>query len=349
MVKSNLRRATAREVKHWDELLPENPAGGEVFQTKAFAAIKRRQGWRPEFWVYETSFGQVYALALTRRVPGVGRVVHIPRGPGVANVKQWREICRLNRKFENAVLIKMDPPILRADAKTLPSDLVKVSNVQRSTVNTVVIDLDQSEDDLWRSFRQRARRSIRGGKKEKLRVIDAEPSPLAMDQMWKLYKGTARRANLVTRRQKYYRHFWQEFGSTGVGRFFFVLEPDSPEPIAGAFVHWSGRNALYKDGGSRRDSKTHFSHLLHWQIMRWLAERGISSYDLGGAPPSDRLGDPAHTLASLATFKLSFGAPVTDFVGTYDQILKPVEYQRWRQIERLWRGLARRTPFRDIY
>lgn len=348
-MKSSLRQATTREVKHWDELLSENPAGGEVFQTKAFAAVKRRQGWRPEFWVYDTAFGQVYTLALTRQVVGVGRVVHIPRGPGVVNVKQWREICRLNRKFERAVLIKMDPPIPRAEIKTLPSDLVKVNNIQRSSVNTVVIDLRQSEDDLWRSFRQRARRSIRGGRKENLRVIDVEPSPLAMDQMWKLYKVTARRAKLTTRRQKYYQHFWQEFGRSGVGRFFFVVEPNRPEPIAGAFVHWSGGNALYKDGGSRRDSRTHFSHLLHWQIMRWLAERGITHYDLGGTPPSDRLDDPTHALASLATFKLSFGASVTDFVGTYDQVLKPAQYKKWRQIERLWRGLARRTPIRDIY
>ncbi|MCL2451275.1 peptidoglycan bridge formation glycyltransferase FemA/FemB family protein [Candidatus Saccharibacteria bacterium] len=345
-----LRRATTREVKRWDELLPENEAGGEVFQTKSFAAIKERQGWQPEFWVYETSFGQVYALALTRRITGVGRIVYMPRGPSITNIKQWTEICRLNRRFEKtATLIKMDPPIARDNAKTLPNDLVKVGNVQRSTANTVVVNLEQTEDDLWRSFRQRARRSIRGGRKEKLRVVDVEPSRASVDQMWQLYKGTARRAKLTTRRSRYYHHFWQEFGGRGVGRFFFVLEPNHEEPVAGAFVHWSGKNALYKDGGSRRDSKTHFSHLLHWQIMRWLAGRGVSTYDLGGTPPSDRLDDPMHALASLVTFKLSFGAPVVDFVGTYDQVLKPAKYKRWRQIERLWRAVARRTPARDIY
>ena len=327
-----------------------NPAGGEVFQTKAFATIKQRQGWRPEFWVYETSFGQVYALALTRRVTGVGRVVYIPRGPSVANIKQWREICRLNRQYEKTTtLIKMDPPIKRSDVKTLPSDLIKVNNTQRSTVNTVVINIDQPEDDLWRSFRQRARRAIRGGKKEKLRVVDVKPSNESVNQMWKLYKNTARRAKLVTRRAKYYRHFWQEFAARGLGRFFFVLEPNNSEPIAGAFVNWSGENALYKDGGSRRESKTHYSHLLHYQIMRTLREQGIKNYDLGGTPPSDRLDDPTHPLATLATFKMSFGAPVIDFVGTHDQILKPTKYKRWRGIERLWRGAARHLPSRDIY
>jgi lipid II:glycine glycyltransferase (peptidoglycan interpeptide bridge formation enzyme) len=348
-VKNSLRAATEKEIDHWDELVSTNPSGGEVFQTKAFAAIKRHAGWRPEFWVYETSFGPVYALALTRQIIGVGRVVYLPRGPGVVNVKQWREICRLNRKFDNAVLIKMDPPINRFSLKKLPSDLVKVGNVQRSTVNTVMVDLSQSEDDLWRSFRQRARRSIRGGRKEKLRVVDVEPSPATSQQMWQLYRATAKRAKLATRRKKYYHHFWQEFSRQGHGRFFFVYQPDFNQPVAGAFVHWSGENALYKDGGSRRDTKRHFSHLLQWQIMRWLAERGVASYDLGGTPPNDRLDDSSHALSSLVTFKLSFGAPVVEFAGTYDQILKSVEYQRWRQLERWWRAFVRRTPIRDIY
>jgi len=345
-----LRQATAREIKRWDELLTENPAGGEVFQTKAFAAVKKRQGWQPEFWVYETSFGQVYTLALTRKITGIGRIVYLPRGPGVVNVKQWREICRLNRKFEKtAILIKMNPPIIHNDIKTLPNDLTKVSNIQRSTINTVVINLDQPEEDLWRSFRQRARRSIRGGKKERLRVIDVEPSPASIAQMWQLYKNTAKRAKLSIRRQDYYQRFWQEFAERSIGRFFFVLPPNGQEPMAGAFISWSGKNALYKDGGSRRDGKTHFSHLLHWQIMCTLRERGITNYDLGGTPPSDRLNDPTHALASLVTFKLSFGAPVVDFIGTYDQVLKPTKYGRWQQTERLWRGVVRHTPSRDIY
>ena len=349
-MKNTLRRANADEIKHWDELVATNPSAGEVFQSKAFANIKKRQGWQPEFWVYETSFGPVYALFLTRQVLSVGRIVYIPRGPGVINIKQWREICRLNRKFEkNAVLIKMDPPIARDRVKTLPEDLIKVGNIQRSSVNTVVIDLNQSEEELLRSFRQRARRSIRGGKKENLRVIDVEPSSSSVAQMWKLYSSTAKRAKLQTRHPKYYHRFWQEFAGSGVGRFFFVLEQNKQEPVAGAFVHWLGQNALYKDGGSRRDTQAHFSHLLHWQIMRWLTEQGVTKYDLGGTPPSDRLDDPTHTLATLATFKLSFGAPVTDFVGTHDQILKPTEYKKWLKAERLWRAAMRRTPIRDIY
>jgi lipid II:glycine glycyltransferase (peptidoglycan interpeptide bridge formation enzyme) len=349
-VKSTIRQARDEEIAGWDELIATNPAGGEVFQTKAFADLKRRQGWRPEFWVYETSFGAVYTLVLARRIPRIGRILYAPRGPSVTNLKQWREICRLNRQHaRDAVMIKMEPPIARREIKTLPNDLTHVANVQGAVTNTVIINLNQSKDDLWSSFRQRARRAIRGGKKEQLIVRMADWSPANFNFMCDLYKETARRANSPIRHRSYYRTFWREFMAAGAAKFFFCKRPGDERPIAGAFIQWSGQNALYKDGGSRRDVKAHFSHLLHWQIMLWLAERGVRNYDLGGAPPSDQLDDSTHAWAGLATFKLSFGAAVTDFVGAYDQILKPAEYQRWSKLERLWRGVARRTPYRDIY
>ena len=87
-MKKTLRKATTEEFNNWDELISNNPYGVELYQTKSFASIKQRQGWHPEFWVYETSFGKVYALALVRKIIGLGRVIYIPRGPSVIDVKQ---------------------------------------------------------------------------------------------------------------------------------------------------------------------------------------------------------------------------------------------------------------------
>jgi lipid II:glycine glycyltransferase (peptidoglycan interpeptide bridge formation enzyme) len=349
-MQNSLRRATADEIKHWDELLATNPAGGEVFQTAAFAEIKRSQGLHPEFWVYETTFGKVYALFLVRTAVSVGRIIYVPRGPSIVNAKQWREICQLNRKFEKrAVIIKMEPPIARQKLKILPSDVVKTPDVQVSLVSTTILDLSQDEDALWQSFRQRARRAIRGGKKENLRVEDAGFSPENVDKMWELTLEMRNRINRKGRNKKYMSKFWGSYITRGEGRFFFVYQPDNDQPVAGAFICWSGKNALYKDGGSRRGSSKHFSHFLQWGIMKWLRAHGIENYDLDGTPPSDQLDNPNHRIASLAPFKLSFGAPVVDFVGTYDQILKPKFYARWQKIEKTWRRAVFHFFGKDIY
>lgn len=346
----NLRQATNDEVANWHDLLTTNPAGGETLQTRALAAIKSRRGWQPEFMVYETSFGNVYTLFLVKKIPQIGRIIYVSRGPGVATIEQWREICRINRRFlRDATLIKTEPPILKPSVKILPDDLRKVNDIQKHLTNTIILNIDREEAEILASFRQRARRSIRGGKREMLRVVDMGFSQEAVDDMWRLYSATARRAKLKTRSKKYYRDYWRRFCEHNLGRFFFVYAPDDQRPIAGAFVCYIGDYALYKDGGSRRDTNKHFSHLLHWRIMQWLRERGIKKYDLDGTPPSDRLNDPTHRLYSLATFKMSFGGTVTDFVGAHDQILNQENYVRWHKIERLARAVLTRTSRRGLY
>lgn len=349
-MKKTLRVATATEIKDWDKLLQTNPYDSEVYQTKAFAAIKSDKGWRSEYWIYETKSGPVYALALIRKLPGLGRIVYIPRGPSVTDPKQWSEICSINRQqLTDVIAVKMEPPILAEKLKVVRKDLKKVGDIQGSVVNTVVINLDRNEDELWNSFRQRTRRAIRGGRREQLKISEGAFSPKNVDLMWELYRGTATRAKLKIRPKSYYENFWREYIERDQGRFFFAWEPGGKRPIAGLFVCYVGNRALYKDGGSNRNTKAHFSHLLQWETMVYLKQRGIRYYDLGGTPPNSRLSDPSHRLHTLATFKLSFGAPVIEHIGAYDQILHPSAYKRWRLVERLWRTAVSQTKSRDLY
>ncbi|QQS17633.1 peptidoglycan bridge formation glycyltransferase FemA/FemB family protein [Candidatus Saccharibacteria bacterium] len=345
-----LRLANATEIKQWDNLLGQNPYGAEPYQTRSFAAIKQKQGWKPEYWVYSTKSGAVYALALIRKLSGLGRVVYIPRGPSVVEPKQWSEVCSINRQqLTDVIALKMEPPILAGKLKVIRDDVKKVRDIQGSVVNTVVINLDQNEDALWDSFRQRARRSIRGGRREQLKISEGAFSPKNVDLLWGLYRETAARAGLKIRSRAYYENFWREYTDRGHGRFFFAWTPDGKQPIAGLFVCYVGDKALYKDGGSKRDAKAHFSHLLQWETMRYLQQKGVRYYDLGGTPPTGQINDSSHRLASLATFKLSFGAPITEHIGAYDQILKPRLYKAWLFVERLHRAVASHTKYRDLY
>jgi lipid II:glycine glycyltransferase (peptidoglycan interpeptide bridge formation enzyme) len=233
-------------------------------------------------------------------------------------------------------------------------DLEPTTNVQAIT-HTVVVDVSQDEDALWHSFRQRARRAIRGGRREQLRVIDRPITPETIRIMFQLYKETADRNNLSIRAKTYFEQFWTSFadsdGTFAGGQFFFVFGPRDDQPVAGAFVCWSGKRALYKDGGSLRVNESkHFSHLLQWEIMQFLRDLGITSYDLDGTPPSHHATDSSEPLATLAPFKLSFGALITDYIGTFDQVLKPREYRRWQRfVERIWRKTLQFTSQREIF
>jgi len=288
-MKTLVRVAREDEIRQWDKLLAKNPDGGDIFQSLAMAEVKKSVGWTPEFWVYETSFGEVYATVLVRKFPLVGKLAYIIRGPGVVTSGQLAEIVQANqsigsdkspgsrnksgmtsqvrpcREKSSFFAIKMEP--LLAQGMKVPPELVKVPNVQ-SIASTILVDLSPDESVILAGFRQRARREIREGEKDGLTVIDTDATDENCHTMFELYKTTVNRAGIKIRPKSYFVNFWKTFDANGQGRFFFVKDKNG-QVIAGAFICWLGRKAIYKDGGSLRTAK-HFSHLLQWEIMKWL-------------------------------------------------------------------------------
>lgn len=332
MTSSNITLATTDEIKNWDKLLTTNPDGGEILQTTAMAEIKKIQGWTPEYWVYETSFGKVYATVLTRRLRGYGKFAYIIRGPGVVSWEQFDEIIELNKSRKEFFTIKLEPPVLTY-SDTTPSieqhtDIKKVHTIQPNA-NTIIVDLSQSEEDILAGFRQNARREIRQAIKDGVTIKQVRPTSTNMRIMYSLYEQTGKRAGFFTRPYKYYYRYWKIFSQSNKGELYFAYQKGNDQPIAGAFICTFAKKALYKDGGSRRTSSKHFSHLLQWEIMKSLKSEGIVSYDLHGIPPPDQIDNPNHKLHGLYTFKNSFSRDSQNYVGTFDQILNQRTYDRW--------------------
>jgi len=341
-----MRPADAQQIAEWDTLLQTNPDGGDVLQSKSMARIKETQGWKAEFWIYETSFGEIYATALTRKFFLFGTMAYVTRGPGVANVDQLSEIIAENAHLKGFFAVKMEPPL---PLGAMPGSLTKVRNIQPNA-STVIVDLEPSEEEIFASFRQRARREIRAADKDGIRVEKVAVTDATMSQMFDLYALTGKRAPFFVRPKDYYTTFWNSWHAAGEGDLYFAYAPDRETPIAGAFVCHMGDKALYKDGGSERTEYRHFSHKLQWEIMKDLKAHGITKYDLHGVPPSERLNDPTHPMAGLAEFKLSFNKEVTEYVGTYDQVLRPRRYTLWEKWgERINQALTHRLHKTTLY
>jgi lipid II:glycine glycyltransferase (peptidoglycan interpeptide bridge formation enzyme) len=348
MTKTLVRLARADEIDSWDELLQRNPDGGEILQTATMAEIKKSQGWKPEYWVYETSFGPVYAAVLAKNLLGFGRLCYQMRGPGVSDARQFAEIVRLNQAWEkSAFAIKMEPPI--SDTIKTSQTLRKVRNIQPNA-DTIVVDLTASEEAILAGFRQRARREIRAAERDGVTVKKMLLDDQTIDQMFDLYRTTGERAGFFVRPKSYYVDFWRRFAAAGEGDLYFAYAPDEANPIAGAFICRLGHKALYKDGGSRRSGAKHFAHLLQWKIMKELKQQGVKAYDLHGVPPADQLDNPDHPQAGLATFKLSFAQTTTNYAGAFDQVLQPKAYQRWAKYgQRLHQAAAHHLGRTTLY
>jgi lipid II:glycine glycyltransferase (peptidoglycan interpeptide bridge formation enzyme) len=78
-----------------------------------------------------------------------------------------------------------------------------------------------------------------------------------------------------------------------------------------------------------------FTYALQWQAIRLARERGCTSYDFFGIPPSN---DPGHPMHGLWRFKTGFGGRIVNRYGCWDLPYSVVGYQgyHWVEVLRNW-------------
>lgn len=359
------RFASESEIADWDNFVAGNPQGADVLQSVEFGRAKERRGWRPRYIVDD--FGG--HLALEKSFPGLGKFWYFPKGPNVTTVSGLREFAESFESFARDAGVfgyKVEPNILRGEAIgeggsgasggvdkwSAIADIERLGFVPVGAVqvnqSTVIVDLSEGAEAAKAKFRPRHRTDINRAVREGARVEAVAATDENCRIMYDIYAQTAA-GQFDVRSFEYYRALWQDYDATGKGQLFFVYSGDAV--IAGAFVMLLGTVGSYKDGASVREKVVYgASHLLQYAIMEWLAERGYTSYDLVGAPPSDRVDDKSHPFHGLARFKTGFEKHITDYVGAFDKAVVPWKYRLWMSFgERALAKLHRRKYHDAMY
>jgi lipid II:glycine glycyltransferase (peptidoglycan interpeptide bridge formation enzyme) len=335
MVPMSIRYATNEETQHWDEHLTNNPDGGNVFQASEMAEAKRQNGWTPRYLMAD----DIAITVLEKRIPILGKFWYLPKGPGVTTEAELLPLIGELSDFARArgvFVAKIEPEILESeDTKNAIAEtgLVQTSAVQPN-VSTVIIDTAPELDKIIASFNQKGRNALRRAEREGVIVQAVEASDETMLIMYRLLTQTAAgRFDSSLRSFEYYKKFWQNYTKSGHGSFFFATYDG--HIIAGAFCMYIGTKGLYKDGASLREKVVYgASHLLQWEVIKWMKERGVTSYDLCGSPHSTEINDPDNPFHGIGRFKTSFNKHVTDYVGCYDIVIRPRAYKLWKQYGR---------------
>ena len=357
MVKFTARLATAEERDNWDALVTSNPNGGNILQSASFADVKSQHGWTPRFLVFESAEYTTYNLVIEKRLPLLGALWYLIKGPDVADpahvpaiLDACRELVRTGR--HNVFAVKVEPDIAAdddVDRLFLGAGLVKTFDLQPND-HTAILDTTPEPNQLLRNLHSRGRNAVRRAIREGVEVRRMEPTDENFRLMYRLMAHIEDRSAAKLRSYEYYSRFWRNFADAGQGRLYFVYEDG--EPSVGAFVINYGLKGTYKDGGSKpKRSQYGDSHLVQWQAITDLKEEfGIVEYDFCGTPPSDRLKDPTHQHHGLGLFKTSFTKTVTDFVGCYDLPLSAWKYRLWNAIgEKVARQIYWRRHHQPFY
>lgn len=331
MVVMTIRFATDEEIARWDDYIIRNPDGGNVFQSYEIATVKQQAGWNARFLFA----GDLAITIHERTTTGMGKLWYLPKGPGVASVEAIAELLGPLRDFagrHGVFAVKLEPELLK-DAEThrrlTQLGLIPVSAIQPNA-STVIIDTAPSLDDILAGLNQKGRHAIRRAERD---GVTAKAVPFTEENcriMYDLLRETAE-GQWRTRSYAYYKAFWESFAKKDAGQLFFAYFEGNV--VASAYAMYLGAKGTYKDGASIRKRTAYgASHLLQWEIIKWMKANDVTSYDLCGVPPSDKILDESHPHYGLGRFKTSFNKHVTDYIGAYDLVVKPVSYKLWARL-----------------
>jgi peptidoglycan pentaglycine glycine transferase (the first glycine) len=329
------------DARAWDSALLALP-NPHILQSWAWGELKSRHGWRATRLLFKEG-GETVAAAsvLRRKLPRLPvSILYVPKGPaldwnrvGLAE-RIMQELAGLARR-ERALFVKVDPDVYYSEdapdfsprpvrametARLLELQGWRTSGEQIQFRNTLLLDLERSEDELLAAMKQKTRYNVRlaarrGVVVRSIGAGDSLPeSDAALSLFYKLYAETGHRDGFVIRPPEYYRDAWGTFVEGGFAQLF--LAEYEGEALAGLMLFRFGSTAWYMYGASSdRERQRMPNYLLQWEAIRWAREQGCILYDLWGAPDDLNESDP---MWGVVRFKLGLGGQLARGLGAWD-------------------------------
>jgi len=342
---NNLTLQAVTDPEAWNDYATS--LGGGILQSWQWGELKGAFGWEPArlLWTNRAGLPVACAQILFRRpsLPIIGRtasIVYCPRGPLMNWSDEELRIQVLHDLIDDArkrraIFLKIDPDVITgrkddADAvltddpegldviKSLRQQGFRHSASQIQFANTMVLDLDQPQDDLLAAMKQKTRYNIRLAGRKGVSVRLGQQDDL--DLLYQMYAETSLRDGFVIRKPAYYQLAWGRFMEAGLAQPF-IAEVDG-EPVAAIVIFTFGTRAVYMYGMSTEAHRNKMpNHLLQWEAIQWAKQSGCSLYDFWGAP--DEI-SPEDRMWGVYRFKLGFGARFIRTVGAWDIVLRPL-------------------------
>lgn len=295
------------------------------------------------------------ALILKRRIIRNGfaarlSVLYSPKGP----LLDWTNESLRDRvlndlqsfaKKQGAIFLKMDPDMVLGtgapegegdvpenNGQAVMSELKRrgweYSSDQIQFRNTVIIDLNPSEEELLARMKQKTRYNIRLAEKKGVSLCVGKLDDLSM--LYKMYAETSVRDGFVIRDEGYYKTVWTLFmNSTEPTCEPLIAEVDG-EPVAAIFVFYFAGCAYYVYGMSRDAHREKMpNYLLQWEAIKRAKARGCVVYDLWGAP---EVFDESDSMWGVYRFKEGLGGRVVHTLGAWDFAPSPLWYKMYSEI-----------------
>lgn len=308
-----------------------------------------------DHWSLDTDHCVAAALILKRQILRNGfaarlSILYSPKGP----LLDWSDEVLRKRvlndlqafaKKQGAIFLKTDPDVVLGTGvpqaeddyidkggQVVMSELKRrgwlYSSDQIQFKNTVLIDLNPSEEALLAQMKQKTRYNIRLAEKKGVNLRVGNQEDLGM--LYKMYAETSIRDGFVIRDEDYYKTVWNLFMKAGSPACVPLIADVNGEPVAAIFVFYFAERAYYVYGMSRDKHREKMpTYLLQWEAIKRAKAMGCRVYDLWGAP--DVL-DESDSMWGVYRFKEGLGGKVVRTLGAWDFAPHPFWYKLYSEI-----------------
>jgi len=200
------------------------------------------------------------------------------------------------------VLFRMSPLCQRINQFNW---LLKFGYVDAS-INTQVLDLEQSKERLWSSLRKGHKYDTRRGEKfYEINTFDQNNPERDSFENYRILHHKA--AGRVTRPLETFEMMYSWILS-GEGMLCGVTK--ETQPVGYTYVNYYKNAAYYSSASDEPDFITNvpISHAIQWAVIQWLKEHGCTTYEMGIQQFAPLFFDlPSSKDLSISFFKRGFG------------------------------------------
>lgn len=185
---------------------------------------------------------------------------------------------------------------------------------------TVIVDLEKSEEELLAGMSQSGRQGVRKAIKNSITVeeVTDEPSSFFENECYPILQETGLRDGFGIHPLSVYTSMLRKLPQS---KLFVALHNNKVEAWA-ITTEYNSQAMYYYGGSSARARETSAAYALHWEIMKIMKASGSKTYDLMGIA-----GKHFQALKNVTQFKIKFSKNIVKIPMTYDLPLQTVKYR----------------------
>ncbi len=285
---------------------------GAFLQSKQWGDFQRSTG-------REVVFVDGLGLFVINALPFGWKYAFCPKGPAT-NVST--EALRTVAEKLGVVFLRVEP-----NYKLQTTNYIQTFEVSPS--HTLITDLAKPEDDLLASMHEKTRYNVRLAERKGVTVSIGTDS---IDAVWPLFEQTASRGQFRLHPKSYY----QKMLASGVV-FIATAKVGNQIVAANLMVDFDGTRTYLHGASGQAHRNVMAPFLLHWELIKDAKRKGIAAYDWWGVAPEGA--DESHPWNGITRFKLGFGGERLDSPGTFDFVVRPLEYAVYRIVRAIRRNV----------